>query len=89
MADNTVPAVHDHQAHPLACDDIREPGAYVEVTTGALHRVSEETLSTGALSRIGKDSAPGARFVRVSKDPHIFELGARLVCARYRIRPNF
>ena len=35
----------------LSWDDIREPGAYVDVTTGNLYRVSRETLRQDAASR--------------------------------------
>ena len=73
----------------LAWEDIDEPGAYVEVTTGALYRVPREALQHGASPRIPLRGTARPRFVQLSKDPFIFPLGARMVCARHNILPNF
>lgn len=74
-------------AKQLAWKDIAEPGAYVELETGRLYRLPHEALFGAAAP--GTAGGARSRFVQLSKDPFIFELGARLVCARHNIRPNF
>ena len=75
--------------HELAWEDINEPGAYVEVTTGALYRVPREALRHCASPQVPSSGAAQPRFVQLSKDPFIFPLGARMVCARHNIQPKF
>ena len=83
-------------------EQIREPGAYVEVATGALYRILRESLDQGASPLVETDGVegaqplgPGARpssdsqFVRVSANPHIFSLGARMICFEHDIQPHF
>jgi hypothetical protein len=90
MAELEAAAIrNDRSLQPLVWEEIREPGAYVELATGTLLRVSHEALLKGALPLSGKDGAAGSQFVRVSRDPSIFPLGARIICARYNIQPNF
>jgi hypothetical protein len=79
----------DPSLQRLAWEEIREPGAYVDVTTGNLYRVSHETLNQGVASGVREAGARGPRLVQVSRDPSIFPLGARLLCARHRIAHNF
>ena len=76
-------------AKQLAWEDINEPGAYVEVATGRLYRLPPETLPGTAKPGTGTACSAHSRFVQLSKNPFIFELGARLVCARHNIRPDF
>lgn len=75
--------------NPLAWAEISEPGAYVDVTTGALYRVSHEVLRKRAFPAGDEGGATASQVVRVSADPSIFPLGARIICARYNIHPNF
>jgi len=75
--------------HPaLTWNEINEPGAYVEIETGVLYRVPLEALHKGA-APFGRLNTTPSRFLQVSKDPYIFPLGARLVCAANNIQPKF
>jgi hypothetical protein len=78
----------DTSLQRLAWEEISEPGAYVDVTTGTLYRVSPETLNRGVAS-LASAGAPGPHLVQVSRDPSIFPLGARILCARHHIAHNF
>jgi hypothetical protein len=94
---NKSPRPHRTLEH-LDWNDIREPGAYVELATGTLYRVPQR----GATPLVEQDGAGGpqpvaaetlpsrhSQFVRVSRDPFIFSLGARLICVDHDIRPRF
>jgi hypothetical protein len=87
---------------PIAWEQIKEPGAYVELATGALYRVPPEAFAAGASPLVEQHGlegpqpvTPGARpscdsqFVRVSPNPHIFSLGARMICVEHDIQPRF
>jgi len=87
---------------PLAWKEIHEPGAYVEVSTGALYRIPPQALTDGADPLIERQSASGSelvrtdsrpfvasQFVQVSRNPFIFSLGARMICVEHDIRPAF
>lgn len=74
---------------PLAWDEINEPGAYVEVSTGKLYRVTRESLPVGKLPAKPGGGVPVSPVVQLSKDPFIVELAARMVCVENNIRPNF
>lgn len=90
MADLKAAAIrNDGSLQSLAWDEIIEPGAYVDVATGTLYRVSHEALRNGTAPESAKDGAAGSQLVRVSRDPFIFPLGARIICAKYNIQPNF
>jgi hypothetical protein len=82
-------AGRDTSLQRLAWEEINEPGAYVDVTTGDLYRVSPETLDHGVASLVKEARAPGPQLVQLSRDPSIFPLGARILCARHHIAPNF
>lgn len=72
---------------PLAWDEINEPGAYVEVSTGKLYRITQESLLVdNSLARPGNG---GPAVVQLSRDPFIFDLAARILCVEHNIRPNF
>jgi hypothetical protein len=89
MADSkAAPAAGDGFVKCLAWAEIREPGAYVDVTTGKLYRISQESLAKGTAAR-GKPRAQVAKLVQVSRDPSIFALGARMLCAKHRITADF
>jgi hypothetical protein len=75
--------------HKIAWEEINEPGAYVEVSTGKLYRVPRECLPVGkSRLRPGHDG-PSSPLVRLSKDPFIFALAARMLCVEYHIWPDF
>ena len=87
---------------PLAWEEINEPGAYVEISTGALYRVPREVLAGVTAPLVEKEGVSGLRpvradgrpfvlskFIRVSGDPYIFSLGARLICVEHDIQPRF
>jgi hypothetical protein len=86
----------------LAWEQISEPGAYVELATGVLYRVPQETLAGGASPLVEKQGLEGAQpvragarpscdsqFVQISGNPHIFSLGARMICVEHDIQPRF
>jgi hypothetical protein len=74
---------------PLAWDEINEPGAYVEVSTGKLYRITQESLLVdNSLARPG-NGGPVQPVVQLSRDPFIFDLAARMLCVELNIRPNF
>jgi hypothetical protein len=70
-------------------EEISEPGAYVDVATGALYRVSARALDKRAASAIWNEMAADSQFVQVSKNPHIISLEARIICAAHDIQFNF
>jgi hypothetical protein len=72
----------------LAWEEISEPGAYVDIATGTLYRIPREALREGA-APFGKQDTARSQFFQVSKNPFIFPLGARLVCAAHNIQPKF
>lgn len=87
---------------PLAWTEIREPGAYVELTTGTLYRVPAAALIEGAAPVVERQSESGTRLVRVdrtcpgvpslvqiSRNPRLFTLGARMLCVEHDIHPRF
>lgn len=84
---NTIQKVHTLQQ--VAWDEITEPGAYVEVTTGDLYRIPQEALLKGASPLIRKESSSESPFVQVSKNPFVLALEARMICAEHNIQPNF
>src|SRR5258706_16208471 len=99
---NTPPLRKQPPLPQIACEEIREPGAYVELETGALYRVPRESLAGGAFPLIerGGDEGPQpvradkkpsrrSQFVRVSGNPHIFSLAARMLCVNHDIHPRF
>ena len=70
-------------------DDVREPGAYVDETTGDLYRMPQEALVAGASPIVIKESRSPGRLMLISRDPFVTTLQARLLCARHNIQPNF
>jgi len=89
MAESRTLAKQKQQAlQQLAWEEINEPGAYVEVSTGTLYRIPREALREGA-APFGRQDATRSQFLQVSRDPFIFPLGARMVCVAHNIQPNF
>ncbi len=73
----------------VSWQDLREPGAYVEVGSGDLYRFPKESLLQGASPLVRKESAGASRLVKISDNPYITTLEARMICAAHNIPPNF
>jgi len=73
----------------LNWEDLNEPGAYVEKSTGDLYRVPKEALMKGASPLIMRESQGTSRLVQISKNPFVTTFEARHRCAQYNISPNF
>ena len=73
--------------HPLAWSEINQPGTYVEVSTGNLYRITEESLAVRKSFAQPGDSGPVV--VQLSTDPFILELAARIACVEHNIPSNF
>lgn len=71
---------------PIAWDEINEPGTYVEVSTGNLYRITQESL---AVRKSFMRPGDGEPVVQLSTDPFIFDLAARMLCVKLNIQPNF
>jgi hypothetical protein len=74
---------------PLAWDEITEPGAYVDVSTGKLYRITRESLPVGKSPARPGGGRPVSPVVQLSKDPFVFELAARMICVEQDILSNF
>lgn len=75
----------------LHWNEISEPGTYVELSTGNLYRISQESLVNPAVP-VTSDSgagAPSSPLVKLSSDPFIFTLAARMLCVDHNIQPSF
>ncbi|MGH8642027.1 MAG: hypothetical protein ACRET6_09965 [Burkholderiales bacterium] len=77
------------QLRPLQREEISEPGAYVNIATGALYRVPAGALHKRVSAATWKETADGSRFVLVSRNPYIISLEARIICAANDIRFDF
>ncbi len=73
----------------VSWEDIREPGAYVDLRTGDLYRIPQEALIRGASPLIRKQSLAGDRLAQVSRNPFVTTFEARMLCAEHNITPNF
>jgi hypothetical protein len=73
----------------MAREEIREPGTYVDIATGALYRVPVRALVKEASPALWQAMAAGSQFVQVSKNPYIISLEARIICAAHNIQFNF
>jgi hypothetical protein len=76
---------NSRRTYEVAWEDIREPGAYVEVATGKLYRIPRENLPVGG----SRGDVPSSPLVRLSDDPFIFALAARMLCVEHHIWPDF
>jgi hypothetical protein len=74
---------------PLAWDEINEPGAYVEMATGKLYRITRESLPVGKSPARPGGGGPVSPVVQLSKDPLVFDLAARMICFEHDILSNF
>jgi len=70
-------------------EDVKEPGAYVEVGSGDLYRIPKEALIPGGSPVIRKESTGASRLVQLSQNPFITTLQARMVACQHNIEPNF
>ena len=73
----------------LVWNDIREPGAYVEVITGDLYRIPKEAFGGDAAPLILREGRRVSRLLRISKDPFIATLEARAICEQRNVVPGF
>lgn len=73
----------------LEWEEINEPGAYVEVSTGKLYRIPQEDLAPGVSPLIREDGVPVSPLVQLSRNPFIFALAARMLCVKQNIQPDF
>ncbi len=78
-----------HSLPEMAREEITEPGAYVDVASGALYRVPAWALLEGASPALWRKMAAGSQFVQVSRNPYIISLEARIICAAHDIQFNF
>ena len=91
MASESKMTVSQHQQtlQQLSWEDISEPGAYVEISTGNLYRIPQEALLKGASPLIRNECAVSSPFVQLSKNPFVLAFEARMLCAENNIQPNF
>ncbi len=90
MDGGRAPANWERRSLPeMAREEISEPGAYVDVATGALYRVPAGALHKRVSAAIWKETVNGSQFVQVSKNPYIISLEARIICAAHDIQFNF
>lgn len=73
----------------MARGEIREPGTYVHLATGTLHRVPARALAGGTLPPSCQGTAAEALFVQLSTNPYLISIEARIICATHDIRFNF
>ena len=73
----------------VSWEDVREPGAYVEVGSGDLYRIPKEALIVGSSPVIRKESAGASRLLQLSQNPFITTLQARMLACEHNIEPNF
>jgi hypothetical protein len=73
----------------VSWEDIREPGAYVDLRSGDLYRIPQEALIRGASPLIHKQSLAGDRLAQVSWNPFVTTFEARMLAAEHNITPNF
>lgn len=70
-------------------EDIREPGAFVDLKTGELNRVLPQGLVAGASPAVVRQSRRPTRVAKVSDDPLVSTLEAQLTCAKHSIYFDF
>lgn len=71
-------------------NDISEPGAYINLTTGNLFRVPRAALGTNGIGiLIKKHTLSADRIVQISADHAISLYEARVICIKNNLRPNF
>jgi hypothetical protein len=70
-------------------ENIKQPGAYVERTTGHLYRFPSDALVRGSSPVISILSSNPSTFVKLSDDPNVIVSKARTIAADADIKPNF
>lgn len=73
----------------LSWENVTEPGAYVDVSTGELYRIPQEALLQGASPVIRKESLRPVRLVQISKNPFLITFQARMLACEHNVQPNF
>ncbi|MDE3116583.1 MAG: hypothetical protein KGL26_13350 [Pseudomonadota bacterium] len=91
MAEKSTHLEMESRRNLPECDweDLVEPGAYVQKSTGELFRVPPEALIKGASPVIMRESQLPNRLVQISKDPFVTILEARHRCAQHNISASF
>jgi hypothetical protein len=80
---------HEEGLFQCTWADINRPGAYVEIDSGDLYRIPQESLGKDASLIIRKESQGASRMARISSNPYIIALEARFICCEHNIQPNF
>jgi hypothetical protein len=80
---------HEEGLYQCTWADIGSPGAYVEMDSGDLYRIPQESLGGNATLIIRKESQGASRMARISNDPYITTLEARFISCEHNITPNF
>jgi hypothetical protein len=75
--------------YECAWADINRPGAYVDINSGDLYRIPQESLGENASMQIRKETQATSRLARISDNPFVTTLEARFMCCEHNIRPNF
>jgi hypothetical protein len=70
-------------------ENIKQPGAYVDRTTGHLYRFPNDALLRGSSPVISVLSSTPSTFVKLSDDPNVIVSKARTIAADADIKPNF
>ena len=83
------PSETQHSLPQTSYENVREPGAYVDQTTGDLYRIPQEALITGASPVVIRESRTPSQLRQISSNPFVTTMEARLVCCRHNIEPNF
>jgi len=68
---------------------IKDPGAYVDMASGELFRISQDALVPNSSPIIRRESILPSRLFKISDDPAIPSHEARMICIRNNIKPNF
>src|SRR5690349_1710333 len=71
--------------HQMTWQDIRDPGAYVEVGSGDLYRIPKEALLEGSSPMIRKESSGSSTLLQISHNPYVTTFEARMVCAEHNV----
>ena len=89
MVEKSVQPQHRTFLPELSWEDVREPGAYVEVGSGDLYRIPQEALVRGSSPLIRKESLGASRLIQLSQSPFCTTLEARMLAAEHNVEPNF
>ncbi|OCP22427.1 hypothetical protein BC361_24540 [Ensifer sp. LC54] len=89
QVNQSIEAQHRQTLPQIDWVDIKEPGCYVDESSGDLYRIPAEALVAGASPMVVRESRGASRLRQLSTDPFMATLKARLLCAQHNIEPNF